>query len=120
MHLLSIRAALDSYEPLVYGFAEDLISMLRTRVNQPIDISEYFEFYTFDILGRLGIDVEFGLLQGNECRPRELYHAGAKVLGPIISIPWFIHATSLLKPLRRGYHEQNAWIRGELLKKREV
>lgn len=112
--------ALKTYEPVIYSYASQLINLIKSEEGHTINVAAYFEYYTFDILGKLGLDCEFRLLQRQPCRALELYHAGAKVLGPIVSIPWFIHATSVIPGLRKGYWEQNRWICSELSKKRSA
>lgn len=83
--------ALEKQEGLVYEYGEKLVTAIGKRVNEPLDVSDWFEYYTFDLMGKFGMGFDFGLLEGQPHDIHHLYHLAHQNLGPIGAAPWMKH-----------------------------
>ncbi|KAL5047700.1 cytochrome P450 [Aspergillus fruticulosus] len=53
----SVRA-LEKLEPLIYEKADLLVKQLRRQNGNPVDISIWLEYYTFDLIGEFGLTIK--------------------------------------------------------------
>ncbi|PGH15628.1 hypothetical protein AJ80_05493 [Polytolypa hystricis UAMH7299] len=54
--------ALRGYEARVQRYNEQLIEQIGASCGQPIDMTKWFNFYSFDVMGDLGFGQSFGML----------------------------------------------------------
>ncbi|KAL4815064.1 cytochrome P450 [Aspergillus spinulosporus] len=84
--------AVENLEPLVYEKAELLLKQLQDKSQQPLDISSWFEYYTFDLMGEIGLSVKFENLDRGSPHPiLTLYHLAHRRLAAFGSAPWMKH-----------------------------
>ncbi|ROW10957.1 hypothetical protein VMCG_00850 [Cytospora schulzeri] len=86
----SIRA-IKTNETHIYEYAMRLVTQLRQRTNTSLDISAWIEYYTFDMMGSLGLTIEFNNMTGGEHPILSLWHISHKMLGPFGCAPWAKH-----------------------------
>ncbi|KAK9418901.1 hypothetical protein SUNI508_07673 [Seiridium unicorne] len=63
---------LRAQESLIGGYADLLIDRLRSQSNegkQAVDMTTWLNFFTFDVLGALAFNSDFGCLQGSDYHP---------------------------------------------------
>ncbi|KAG9378273.1 CypX Cytochrome P450 [Pyrenophora tritici-repentis] len=108
--------ALDTAVPLVYEHAEKLNAELAKRTNDPLDISVWLEYYTFDLMGLFGLTVDFGNLTKGEHPILALYHMAHKKLGPLAAAPWIKHLLMGIPYIERMkyYRQFMDWAHAEL------
>ncbi|KAI0438670.1 cytochrome P450 [Xylaria telfairii] len=108
--------ALEKNEHHVYKFANDLSQVLRGLVGKSINISDYFEYYTFDLMGLLNLTVDFNSLQQQEHPILDLWHIAHKMLGPLNSAPWLKHLFMGIPFIERlrYYRQFMGWAHDEL------
>ncbi|KAF2757126.1 cytochrome p450 monooxygenase [Pseudovirgaria hyperparasitica] len=51
------------YEPRVTGHTEQLLTQIERLHNEPINVTDWFNFYSFDVMGDLSFGKSFGMLQ---------------------------------------------------------
>ncbi|KAL6231680.1 hypothetical protein BDW75DRAFT_233396 [Aspergillus navahoensis] len=84
--------AVELLEPLIYSKADLLLSQLQAKGQQPLDISSWFEFYTFDLMGEIGLGVKFENLDCGSPHPiLALYHLAHRRLAAFGAAPWMKH-----------------------------
>lgn len=58
--------ALRGYEPRIRRHNERLLSQMMKLSGQPVNVSHWFNFYSFDVMGDLAFDKDFGMLANGE------------------------------------------------------
>ena len=92
-------------EPLVYSYAEELTRQFAKRLNRPLDVSEWFGYYTFDLMGSFGLNIEFGnLTRGTPHYIHTLYFLAHRKLGPLAAAPWIKHLAMGIPYIERMKH----------------
>ncbi|KAF2444061.1 cytochrome P450 [Karstenula rhodostoma CBS 690.94] len=85
--------SLRDYEPRVNRHTRLLIEKLKEQANEPsVRISSWIGFYAFDIMGDIGYNRGFGMLEkGEEDEMIELLHKSMAPLSIFGHIPWAIN-----------------------------
>lgn len=55
--------ALHDYEPRVARYTSRLLEQIDAHVGQPFDLTDWFNFYSFDVMGDLSFGRSFGMLK---------------------------------------------------------
>lgn len=58
--------ALREYEPKVKSFNDKLVGRVRDHLNEPIEMSKWFNLYAFDVMGRLAFGKDYGMLDSGQ------------------------------------------------------
>lgn len=61
---LLISPALRDYEPRVIKHTDNFIAQLEKMENTPVNITDWFNFYSFDVMGDLAWGKSFGMVSG--------------------------------------------------------
>ncbi|KAI1287225.1 cytochrome P450 [Xylaria venustula] len=111
--------ALERNEHCVYEYANKLSQVLHGLVGKNINISNYFEYYTFDLMGLINLTVDFQSLQQEEHPILDLWHIAHKLLGPLNSAPWLKHLFMGIPFIERikYYRQFMGWAHDELATK---
>ncbi|KAF7540210.1 hypothetical protein G7054_g1607 [Neopestalotiopsis clavispora] len=56
-------SALRNYEPRVQDYTNQLMQQLAKRENQPVNVTDWFNFYSFDVMGDLAWGKSFNMLR---------------------------------------------------------
>lgn len=107
-------------EPKVYEYADELVHQLRQRLKSPVEIGRWFEYFTFDLMGLVGFNLKFNLLQTQKHIALDMYNAGHPVLGVVTPAPWLYHLTAAIPYGQEGYHMFARWAEGGLREKVKV
>ncbi|PWY88380.1 cytochrome P450 [Aspergillus heteromorphus CBS 117.55] len=111
--------ALEVWEPKVFAHAQELVNQLRKQINKSIDMSKWTEYYTFDLMGLIGFNIKFGLLQKHKHLALDMYSAGHPVLGVIAPTPWLYFLTHAIPYAQEGYKMFAGWAEKQLRAKIE-
>ncbi|OMP85179.1 Cytochrome P450 67 [Diplodia seriata] len=92
---LSSKALVD-YEHRIQRTVDELIAALDARTGTPIDMTEWVNFFSFDAMGRIAYNHDFGMLKNGvdtvsvEGRSTSLkaLHSAMKALGVLGPVPW--------------------------------
>jgi cytochrome P450 len=113
--------SLRDYEPRLNRHAYALVSKLQEHAHEEsVRISNWVNFYSFDVMGDIGYNHKFGMVEkGKEDRLIELLHTGMVPLSVFNHVPW---ALSFL--LRHGAAgdvlEFSAWTASTLKERKKV
>ncbi|KAJ5900869.1 uncharacterized protein N7473_004939 [Penicillium subrubescens] len=84
--------ALSSYQPQIQKKADTLIKQLHDRESKPIDVTQWTQYYTFDVMGKIAFKKDFGQLEdGAEHFAITAMHAQLEQIGVLGVIPWLLH-----------------------------
>lgn len=83
--------ALANYEDRVVEYAELLESRIAdlAAANQPVNVSLWFYWFTFDVMGEFAFAKPFGMLQHEEWHVAVvMLRKAMRLLGPLSPVPW--------------------------------
>ncbi|KAH7382175.1 cytochrome P450 [Pyrenochaeta sp. MPI-SDFR-AT-0127] len=101
----SIKAT-KSYEPRIKAHTDMLVQQLRIRADQPLDISTWSFFYSFDVMGDLGFGKPFTNMETGEEHPGiRAMHDHMWILGVVQAIPWLPVLVSAIPGANVGLEE---------------
>ncbi|KAI0861215.1 cytochrome P450 [Xylaria cubensis] len=98
------------------AFSVKAITSAARSSRHEINISDYFEYYTFDLMGWINITVKFNSLQQQKHPILDLWHITHKMLGPLNSAPWLKHLFMGIPFIERikYYRQFMGWAHDEL------
>ncbi|KAI0553289.1 cytochrome P450 [Xylaria curta] len=108
--------ALQQIEGSVYTYADRLVEQLRYNSGKSINIADYIEYCTFDLMGHVGLDIEFNALTAQKHPILGLWHIAHAKLGPLNAAPWIKHLLMGVPYIERlkYYREFMSWAHDEL------
>lgn len=81
--------ALRNYEPRVSRYTEQLIDTIRNNTHKPFEVSKWFNYYSFDVMGDLSFGKSFNMLEdGKETYFLKQLHADLKTIGLFSHLTW--------------------------------
>ncbi|KAK7700921.1 hypothetical protein SLS57_011932 [Botryosphaeria dothidea] len=94
--------ALADYEPRVQRTVDELIKALEARVGSPVDMTDWVNFFSFDAMGRIAYNHDFGMLERGEgtveaegrSTSLKVLHAAMKIIGTLGAVPWLFRMLS--------------------------
>ncbi|PYI07015.1 putative cytochrome P450 [Aspergillus sclerotiicarbonarius CBS 121057] len=96
--------SLAQYEARVDSKADTLVTQLKSRGNNPINISQWSMFYSFDVMGLVGFSEDFKQLEsGTEHYAVKGMHDQLFMLGLLNQIPWLSYPLNALQPFSGGF-----------------
>ncbi|KAL1962758.1 hypothetical protein VTN77DRAFT_9212 [Rasamsonia byssochlamydoides] len=96
--------ALATYEPRVRSKVDVLISQLRARIQQPVDITQWTMYLTFDVMGLVGFDKDFHQLEdAAEHSAIKGLHDQMSAIGILSAVPWLLSLLGSIPGLSGSY-----------------
>jgi len=115
------QLALRDYEPRVTGYTDQLLMQLEKTKGTPIDMTTWFNFYSFDVMGDMAFGKSFNMLQdGVKHYFMTALHAN------MVNIGLFSHMLYLFPifkntPILNYEHKKNeAWIKDQVEARKTV
>ncbi|KAL3712631.1 hypothetical protein TMatcc_001331 [Talaromyces marneffei ATCC 18224] len=107
--------SLRDYEERVSKYAAQLLSVLADNVGQPIDMSRWFNYYSFDVIGDLTFGKSFDMLiTGKDAYMLKTLHEQMQSLGPFLHSIWVIPLFKLIPGLNSSYLEYFEWVKKQV------
>ncbi|KAK4663060.1 hypothetical protein QC763_600690 [Podospora pseudopauciseta] len=94
-------AAMRDYETRVYHHAEVLAERIEglSRQGKPINASDWFYFFTFDVMGEFAFGQGFEMLQSQKWHwAVRLLRRAMGLLGPFSAVPWLAQVAFYVTP----------------------
>ncbi|RYP67974.1 hypothetical protein DL769_005621 [Monosporascus sp. CRB-8-3] len=92
--------ALRGYQPHVAYYTDILLRQIQSRAGQPVNVTDWFTFYAFDVMGSLSYSESYGMLQRGEKHPfMTTLHGSMKAIGLFSHLDWLfpiVKATPIL------------------------
>ena len=81
-----------SYQPQIQKKVDTLIRQLNRRQSKDIEITQWAQFFTFDVMGVIAFNKDFGQLEGGAKHfAITAMHVQLQQIGLIGVIPWLLH-----------------------------
>jgi cytochrome P450 len=78
------ETALRDYEPRVVNYTDQLLAQIQATSGRPINVTDWFNFYSFDVMGDLAFGKSFNMLKDG------VKHYFVCFLSPRVSLPVFL------------------------------
>ncbi|OAA38783.1 cytochrome P450 monooxygenase [Beauveria brongniartii RCEF 3172] len=106
--------ALHTYEPIVEELTEDLMSVIDELSESPIDISEWVDKYTFEVMGQLTFGKPFNMLkERKEAYFLQVIRQDMNAIGYLINLPWLSYLLMRIPGLNQNHLNFWKWIENE-------
>ncbi|KAF3402577.1 hypothetical protein DPV78_004756 [Talaromyces pinophilus] len=107
--------SLRDYEERVTKYAAQLLSVVADNVGQPIEMSRWFNYYSFDIIGDLTFGKSFDMLiTGKDAYMLKTLHEQMQSLGPFLHSTWILGLFKLIPGLNSSYLEYFVWVKDQV------
>ncbi|KAK7942602.1 cytochrome P450 monooxygenase FCK2 [Apiospora aurea] len=103
--------ALNDYEDRVGRYTDQLLGRIEESKGATFNITRWFSFYTFDVMGELAFGKSFRQLEDNvEHYMSRVAHEAQRMIGGVfIYQPWFIATFRTTPVLNWGWLKLQAW-----------
>jgi hypothetical protein len=99
----------------VSRYAAQLLSVLAEHVGQPIDMSRWFNYYSFDVIGDLTFGKSFDMLvTGKDAYMLKTLHKQMQSLGPFLHSTWILALFKLIPGLNSSHVEYFEWVKEQI------
>ncbi|KAH8808644.1 cytochrome P450 monooxygenase-like protein [Xylogone sp. PMI_703] len=113
--------ALRDFEGRQRAHAYVLLNQLSKRLDSPIDVSQWFNYYSFDVMGDLAFGKSFGMLENGKTHPAlKVVHEGQKLLGYITPLPWLVPILRLFPAALSGEQKFRIWLKEQIEKRAKM
>ena len=105
-----MKLALQNHEPYIYPHAQRLENLIATLSAKPFNVTQVFEYYTFDVMGEINFGVHFDMLEKKKPDPAvEVFKKGTTLMGPFTPVPWLFHVTVSIPGLQGDWLAFRQW-----------
>ncbi|KAK7538241.1 putative cytochrome P450 [Phyllosticta citribraziliensis] len=113
--------ALASYDDRVQQTTGELIDQLARHQGKPVDATQWFSYFAYDIMGRVGYSRDFGqLLDGAEHDAVEGLRKSQAIFGTLKPVPWVLNFLMAIPGATGEFGRYAAWCRNLVEEKREI
>ena len=107
--------ALREHEHRVLSHVQELDTKLASFGNEPVNITKWFEYFTFDTMGEISFGLSWDTMKSEESRIAiDMYQEGSMVLGPATPVPWLFHILFSIPGLQKGWRKYRSWADNQL------
>lgn len=113
MHLncLLRLLALRDYEPRVSHYTGQLIEAIEKQIGSSMDISRWFNYYSFDVMGDLAFGESFNMLvDGKDAYIVKQLHADMKSIGLFSHLTWLFPFVKRIPVLNADFLKFWTWV----------
>ena len=115
------QRSLDTYEPRVLYHASQLASQFEALAGEPVNVTEWFSYFAFDVMSELSFGKPLGMLtSGKSHYVRDLLIKGIMVLGPLTPVPWLFHLFGSLPRMTADWLAYRAWVLSQLKERMQM
>ena len=105
----------------MHSHAEALEAIVSTLIGETINVTELFEYYTFDVMGAVNFDVQFDCLKRRRLvEAASTFKEGLKVLGPFTPVPWLFRVTASIPGVQKDWIAFRSWVDRSLRSRLDV
>ncbi len=73
------------------AYANQFERLVEESKGQPIVVNRYFQWFGFDIMGRVAFSKDFNMLKGAQWHSAiKILRDGMAMLGPLTPVPWLM------------------------------
>lgn len=116
-----LLTAVRDYEPRVVNCTKLLTDQIDRTISEPLNISMWFNFFTFDIVGDLAFGNSFNMLRdGIKHKFLEEAHVSATLMGMFRRTLWLMPIFKGTPLLNNQWQSFQAWLRDTVENRRKV
>ena len=105
--------------PKVVGHTDTLVNQIARQIPNPVRLDQWFNYYSFDVMGDIGFSKDFGMLEGGQAHSAiKALHAALRSVRPLSAVPWTTRI--ILKFAHGSLHDFLDWCYQRTLEKRNV
>lgn len=120
LKLISFKAV-RGYETRVLHSANDLDNAFLQLVGKPINISVWFQYFAFDVMGELGFGQNFNQVKTAKSHfETDFLRNGMSLLAVVTPVPWLYHLGRSVPCLTRQWEELLSWSARQAKRRVEV
>ncbi|KIX94699.1 uncharacterized protein Z520_09745 [Fonsecaea multimorphosa CBS 102226] len=98
------QSSLRDYEPRVERYTQSLVEQIRAFSGQPINAAQWFNYYSFDVMGDLAFAKDFDMLKnGQKHWAIEILNGGQRGIGIFGPVPWLFIIMSNIPPVVKEF-----------------
>ena len=113
--------ALKQHEDRILTHAQLVDAFILKNTGVAIDVTALFEYYGFDVMGDVGYNRSFKMLENQHGHYAiDVFKKGTIILGTMTPVPWLIHTVFSLPLITRGWDIFTSWINTELQERIKV
>ncbi|EED15645.1 cytochrome P450, putative [Talaromyces stipitatus ATCC 10500] len=107
--------SLRDYEQRVSRYAAQLLSVIADNVGKPIDMSRWFNYYSFDVIGDLIFGKSFDMLiTGKDAYMLKTLHKDMQSMGPFLHSMWILEIFKLIPGLNSSLLVYFEWVKEQI------
>ena len=113
--------ALQGYEKRLLRYIQQLDSAIARSDRKLINVTYWFNLYTFDTMGDLAFGKSFDQLRdGKSHFPIDLLRNGMAIIGPATPLSWLFHVAASIPGATKGWQRLNSWAAQQLQQRIKV
>lgn len=117
----SHETALTTYQKRVKEKSDLLTKQMQERAVQPVNITKWAMFYSFDVIGEVAFGKDFGnLVTGTEHSALQPIHEHIKVFGVLSPLPWLMNILTSIPSASSKFTEIFSFCENEIRAKQKV
>lgn len=102
--------ALNKYEPQVDYYTSLLTTAISQRLGTPMDVTSWFHYFSFDVMGQLSFGKSFDMLAtGKRHFAIDLMRDGMTLLGLFTPMPWLARIGFSIPGVASGWKSMFVW-----------
>ncbi|KAJ6012324.1 hypothetical protein N7522_002679 [Penicillium canescens] len=110
--------AIRAYEPVVAKYAQQLVEIVERDLASPIDMTRWFSYYAFDVMGNLAFGKSFNMIsEGKETYFLNTIRTDMTNIGHLKHIPWIFPIVMNTPPLNANNLKFWKWIENQFLER---
>ncbi|KAJ5356144.1 Cytochrome P450 [Penicillium concentricum] len=103
--------ALRDYEPRVSYYTEQLIQVIEREVGNQINMAQWFNYYSFDVMGDLSFGKSFNMLiDGKDAYILKQLHGDLKMIGLFAHLTWLFPFFKKIPLINADYLKFWKWV----------
>ena len=113
--------ALRDYEGRIINYTTELIDQILARTGEPINVSKWFNYYSFDVMGDLAFGKSFDMLKNGQTHfAIKLLEGGLLPLGLLSPISWMIPIMATAPLIGSPYRRLFKWCADQVEIRRQM
>ncbi|KAH8593673.1 cytochrome P450 [Bisporella sp. PMI_857] len=113
--------ALKDYEPRVAKYTEELLAQIQATSGKPLNVTDWFNFYSFDVMGDLAFGKSFNMLKdGVKHYFLKSLHADMTNIGYLSHTLWLFPFLKTTPILNAEHLKFKKWVETQVKERREM
>ena len=91
-------------------YSKQLEARIESLAGKPVNVTQVFEYYTFDVMGDMSFSVKFNMLKEGRVDPSvQLFKNGMALMDPLTPVPWIFHTAVSIPGFQRDWRNLKSW-----------